>query len=251
MATTLRLAQATDRTRWVPVEDGGDDPTLSRAGWSLGGPMLDVSELLPDDRAELLALLTTASDDLTREERAELLAATEPIPFHGPSVLKFGYCEQRTYENVSLALLERHQPDLAMVFLIAVDPVSHTFWHYFEPEKFEGVPADDAARLGPIVPAMYEHDDRTLARLLELVAEDTVVIIVSDHGFDRVRGRVLAEDRGVRSRFENVQLGFVNGVGTCRHFGACLFLIATPEMVHGDAHGNNRAAMKCRQRGRA
>lgn len=121
---------------------------------------------------------------LTQTEREEMLAATEPIPFHGPSVLKFGFCEQRTYENAALHLLGKGQPDLSMVFLIAVDPISHTFWHYFEPDKFGGgVDARDSARLGPIVPAIYEHDDRTLARLIELVDEDTVVIVVSDHGF--------------------------------------------------------------------
>jgi hypothetical protein len=125
---------------------------------------------------------------LSPEEEQELLAASEPIPFHGPSVLKFGFCEQRTYENVALELLDRGQPELAMVFLIAVDPVSHTFWHYYEPERFppaaEGGPSpDDAARLGPLVPAMYEHDDRVLGRLLERVDEDTVVLVVSDHGF--------------------------------------------------------------------
>ncbi len=122
--------------------------------------------------------------ELTSTEREEMLAATEPIPYHGPSVLKFGYCEQRTYENVALALLEKGQPDLAMVFLIAVDPICHTFWHYFEPQKFGGgVSASDAARLGSIVPAIYAHDDRTLGRLLERVSDDTVVIVLSDHGF--------------------------------------------------------------------
>jgi hypothetical protein len=129
--------------------------------------------------AELEALVA-----LSEGERAELLAAREPIPFHGPSVLKFGYCEQRTYENVAFELLRRRQGDLALVFLIAVDPISHTYWHFFEPQAFGGgVDPEEAARLGPIVPAIYAHNDRTLGRMLELVDEDTVVLIVSDHGF--------------------------------------------------------------------
>jgi hypothetical protein len=122
--------------------------------------------------------------DLTPEERDEMLAAETPIPFHGPSVMKFGVCQQLTYEAVALELLGRGQPDLAMVFLIAVDPISHTFWHYYEPDKFDGgVDPALAARLGESVPAIYEHDDRALGRLLEAVDEDTVVLIVSDHGF--------------------------------------------------------------------
>jgi predicted AlkP superfamily phosphohydrolase/phosphomutase len=120
---------------------------------------------------------------LNDAERRELLEAAEPIPFHWPSVLKFGWCEQRTYERIALHLLSAGQPDLALVFLIATDPVSHTTWHYYEPGRFEGVDPDDAARLGRLLPRLYEHDDAFLARLLERVGDDTVVLVVSDHGF--------------------------------------------------------------------
>jgi hypothetical protein len=142
--------------------------------------------------------------EFTPSERAELLAAEAPIPYHGPSVFKFGFCEQRTYENVAFELLARGQPELAMVFLIAVDPISHTFWHYYEPERFPaaaegGADPADAARLGALVPAMYAHNDRVLAHLLELVDEDTVVMIVSDHGF-KASGRLPAETGSVDLR---------------------------------------------------
>ena len=119
----------------------------------------------------------------TPEEEAEILAARQPVLAHGPSVLKFAYCSQRSYEEIALDLLAREQPDLAGVFLIANDAVSHTFWHYYEPEAFEGVSAEDAERLGELVPALYRHNDRYLARLLDTVDEDTVVLVVSDHGF--------------------------------------------------------------------
>lgn len=122
--------------------------------------------------------------DWTESERKEMLGARHPIPFHGPSVLKFGYCEQRTYENVALRLLPKGQPDLSLVFLIATDPISHTFWHYFQPAAFRaGVDADAARRLGRVIPGMYEHNDRYLSALLSAVDPKTVVIIVSDHGF--------------------------------------------------------------------
>jgi len=128
---------------------------------------------------EILALA-----DFSAEEREAISSADHPLPFHGPSVLKFGWCEQRTYENIALHLLARSQPDLALLLLVAVDPVSHTFWHYYQPERFGGsVDPDQAARLGRIVPAVYEHDDATLGKLLELVDERTVVMVVSDHGF--------------------------------------------------------------------
>ena len=142
---------------------------------------------------------------MTADERRELLEATEPIPFHWPSVLKFGWCEQRSYERIALGLWDGRQPDLAMLLLIAVDPVSHTTWHFYEPAAFRGVDAAEARRLGGLLPRVYEHDDRMLARLLQLVDEDTVVLVISDHGFrasgelpgeiDRVDLRVFGVDR--------------------------------------------------------
>lgn len=166
-------------SRWMSWTGAGGDVFLTYPSALIE----DLAELRVDPMDppmdELDALV-----ELTPTEREEMIAATEPIPFHGPSVLKFGYCEQRTYENVALALLAKGQPDLSLVFLIAVDPICHTFWHYYEPEKFGGgVDPREAARLGPIVPAIYAHDDRALGRLLESVDDDTVVIVVSDHGF--------------------------------------------------------------------
>lgn len=122
--------------------------------------------------------------ELTDAEKSEMLAAKKPILAHGLGVFKFGYCAQRTYENVALHMLEKGQPDLNMVFLIAVDPICHTFWHYFRPEQFpKGDHLNNAARLAKLIPAVYEHNDRYLSKLFSKVSSDTVVIVVSDHGF--------------------------------------------------------------------
>lgn len=121
---------------------------------------------------------------LTNEEKEEMLAARKAIFRHWLSVFKFGYCAQRSYENIAMHMLEEGQPDLNLIFLIAVDPVCHTFWHYFKPEQFrEKVDPAMAKRLGKLVPAMYEHNDRYLSELLPRIDSDTVVIMVSDHGF--------------------------------------------------------------------
>ncbi|MHC4158433.1 MAG: alkaline phosphatase family protein [Planctomycetota bacterium] len=121
---------------------------------------------------------------LTELERSEILAAKKPIFAHGLSVSKFGYCAQRTYENIALDMLEQEQNDLNMIFLIAIDPICHTFWHYYRPEQFpRGVDLSKANRLGKFIPAIYEHNDIYLADLLSKIHSNTVVIVVSDHGF--------------------------------------------------------------------
>lgn len=122
--------------------------------------------------------------NLTAEEQAEMRLARRPVFGHGLSVVKFAYCSQRSMEKMALHLLAQGQPDLTGVFLVANDPVAHTFWHYYEPEAYKGVDAKTAARLGALVPHMYEHNDAFLAELLTHVDANTVVLVVSDHGFE-------------------------------------------------------------------
>ncbi len=122
--------------------------------------------------------------ELTAEERAEMLSAERPVFGHGMSVVKFAYCSQRSYEKIALHQLAKGQPDLTGVFLVATDPVQHTFWHYYEPQAYTGVDPGTAARLGTLVPNIYRHDDAYLSELLKVVDENTVVLVVSDHGFE-------------------------------------------------------------------
>jgi type I phosphodiesterase/nucleotide pyrophosphatase len=121
---------------------------------------------------------------LTPDEQAEMRLAERPVFGHGLSVVKFAYCSQRSQEKMALHLLAKGQPDLAGIFLVANDPVSHTFWHYYEPGAFRGVDPQAAARLGPLVPRLYEHNDAFLGELLKRVDENTAVLVVSDHGFE-------------------------------------------------------------------
>jgi hypothetical protein len=121
---------------------------------------------------------------LDEAEMAELMLFERPIPKHGLSVLKFAYCAQRSYEEMALAMLAgRGQPDLTGVFLIACDAICHTFWHFHRPEDFAGVDSRLAERRGAIVSNIYRHNDGYLARILAVVGDNTVVLVVSDHGF--------------------------------------------------------------------
>ena len=122
--------------------------------------------------------------DLSDEELAEFEAASRPIFAHGLSVLKFAYSEQRSYEEIALHMLSAPQPDLTGVFLVANDPVCHTFWHFYEPSKFRGVDPGKAERLGRIIPNLYEHNDRYLSKLMKRIDPETTVFVVSDHGFE-------------------------------------------------------------------
>jgi hypothetical protein len=120
---------------------------------------------------------------MTNAEKQEFLAFQRPLHNHAFSVLKYAFSAQRTYENIALHLLQKGQPELLGIFLIANDPICHTFWHHFQPDAY-GLPVTSKSRrLGAIIPAIYRHNDAVLGKLLQHVDPQTVVIVVSDHGF--------------------------------------------------------------------
>lgn len=87
----------------------------------------------------------------------------------------------RTYHDVALSLLEE-QADLTMVYYEGTDTVGHLFARYLPP-AMPGVSAADVARYGEALPRFYEHADRLLGELLAAADDDTLVLLVSDHGF--------------------------------------------------------------------
>lgn len=173
---------------------------FTRERWNewYGGNKRDHTAYPPELVQTLQPLIVEPSDPpmdeidalvaLSPEERAEFLAAKKPLFGHGLSVFKYAYCSQRSYEKMALQRLAKAQPDLTGVFLVANDPVSHCFWHFYEPEAYpQGVDAGQAARLGRLIPNFYRHNDAYLGELLKLVSPETVVLVVSDHGFEASR----------------------------------------------------------------
>lgn len=175
------------RSRWSEWSDGTKDQHVTFPAELADEMRPLVVDPMNPPMEEIRELI-----ELTAAEEAELLAAERPVRGHGPGVLKFAYTNQRTYEEIALALIERTQPDFSAVFLIANDAISHTYWHLHEPDAFEGVNRETAERLGPVVVNMYRHNDRYLGKLLDLVDDSTVVFVVSDHGF-RASGELPSE----------------------------------------------------------
>jgi predicted AlkP superfamily phosphohydrolase/phosphomutase len=172
------------RSRWSAWGDG----TRERATtWppELAEELADlVVDPLDPPLDELLSLAPFSDGEI-----AEMRAAERPVFGHGPSVLKFAWCSQRSYEEMVLEMVSRSQPDLLGLFLTAVDPTSHIYWHLFEPRAYKGVDRRQARRLRPLIPNVYVHNDRFLGDLLGSLDPDTVVMVTSDHGF-RASGKL-------------------------------------------------------------
>ncbi|MCP4361668.1 MAG: sulfatase-like hydrolase/transferase [Chloroflexi bacterium] len=78
-------------------------------------------------------------------------------------------------------LLQNKPWDLFAVVFGATDWVMHAFWKYHDPTHPYHDP-EAAKQYGNAIRSIYEHIDKALAELLELVDENTSVIIMSDHG---------------------------------------------------------------------
>ena len=203
----------------------------------LDGARTDAA-VFPDELAPILAPLALdplappmdeidALVELDTEERRDLLAIPRPVFGHALSVLKFAWCAQRSHEEMALELLDREpQPDLFGLFLVAADPISHTFWHWFRPGDYPSVDPATARRLGSIVPAVYRHNDRFVGELLTRLDPETVVFVVSDHGFvsSRVLPRPLPPAQMEELRRESESLGQVAVGQSGRHDPSGFFL---------------------------
>lgn len=79
--------------------------------------------------------------------------------------------------------------DFAAVYFRGNDIVSHFFWRYMEPDTWKERPSDEMIEtFAPVIDRYYEMADETIGRLLGLRDDDTIVILLSDHGFAGHRG---------------------------------------------------------------
>ena len=92
--------------------------------------------------------------------------------------------------DVFVSLLRSFKPDFVAFYDNGVDMVSHKYWEYFEPSKFDGVEEAGVRRYGRVIPAQYELVDRVFGQITGHFTDSTTVAVVSDHGFqavDRIR----------------------------------------------------------------
>ena len=100
----------------------------------------------------------------------------------------------RTYENVMKKLYQAYRPDLFGVYFEFTDSVCHLFMRFMRP-AMDGVSPEDESRYGGAIAATYAEADRILGDVLDMIDEETVLLIVSDHGFKSGDFRPLSDSR--------------------------------------------------------
>jgi len=78
-------------------------------------------------------------------------------------------------------LMKAYHPQFMIVVLQETDAVQHRFWKYMDPDhpQYE---AEGARRYGDAILKLYQSIDVNLHLLLDHVDDDTLVIVMSDHG---------------------------------------------------------------------
>src|SRR5262249_42599529 len=92
-------------------------------------------------------------------------------------------CEVETGRTQALQYLKRRYPsDFTMLVYTATDQVQHHFWHYMDP-KHDKYDAKGAERYRNAIRDVYIHIDKLVASVLKEQGDETMVILMSDHGF--------------------------------------------------------------------
>jgi predicted AlkP superfamily phosphohydrolase/phosphomutase len=87
----------------------------------------------------------------------------------------------QAFSRAANTLLEREHWDLFCVVYSNTDWVVHQFWEFYDPTFPTYSPAE-AERYGNAIAREYELADAALGELLDRVGDDTLVMVMSDHG---------------------------------------------------------------------
>ena len=103
---------------------------------------------------------------------------------------------QRTNEitdrmaEISLYVLQQEKWDFFMPVFMGLDRIQHFFWKYIDPTH----PRHKENTYGKLVKEFYVKVDRIIRDFLKLVDQDTVVMLVSDHGFCPIHTEVIVNN---------------------------------------------------------
>lgn len=100
-----------------------------------------------------------------------------PIPLQRYLDALLASVEQRF--KVAEYLMRREEWALFIVVFTATDQAQHAFWHFM---KADPITCPEGFRYRNAIRDVYQTIDTGLARLLDLVDNDTLVIVMSDHG---------------------------------------------------------------------
>ena len=180
-AEEIRGTMVTDRVAYQLFEYGGEatDPT---------------GKVYPESAWPAVEERLVAAEEIGWEEMSRFVDVTEEelerrwnaLPAERRQEDKVNHLRKiiattRSYHDIALHLLE-NQADLTLAYYEGTDTVGHRFARFLPP-AMPGVSEEEVAKFGSAMPEFYEWADELLGELLEAVDDDTLVLLISDHGF--------------------------------------------------------------------
>ncbi|MEM2980379.1 MAG: alkaline phosphatase family protein [Thermoproteota archaeon] len=92
--------------------------------------------------------------------------------------------------DVSLSLFQEEACDFFMVVFMGMDRIQHFFWRYVDKNH----PEYEENEYTKLVKDFYIKADKIIGRFLNLIEKDTVVMVVSDHGFCPIHKEVIVNN---------------------------------------------------------
>ncbi|MFL6137251.1 MAG: alkaline phosphatase family protein [Frankiaceae bacterium] len=132
--------------------------------------------------ATLLAELSTAGAPFA----SDLLTMYQGDPDYVDFAIKNVHSRGRSIEH----LLRNRPVDVVMAVFTEVDRVCHHYWHFADCYHGRHDAAPSKAEWTEAIRATYVALDQVLGELLDLVGDETTVLMASDHGFGPGRSNV-------------------------------------------------------------
>ena len=108
------------------------------------------------------------------------------------------YDKTRKHFAVAKNLITTKPWDFFMMVEMGVDRIHHAFWSYMDPNHRKytvGNPFEFAIR------DYYSYVDREVGELLALIPENTIIVVVSDHGAKKLEGAVCLNEWLIRQGY--------------------------------------------------
>ena len=199
-AYPLRGTVITDRVHSSDL--GGGEGTPAPPGLVFPAEMTAaLAALQVDSRslgvADLAPLATVTAAQVARADAEPAWQQREGTPHDPINNLRVILAATRSAHAMTLSLLRSSPPALTMVYYEGIDGVCHLFAHCRAP-ALSTCPPERVTQFGGTVDAFYEMQDRMLGELLAAAGPETVVAVVSDHGFQTGAGRLEGTTPGMK-----------------------------------------------------
>ena len=106
-----------------------------------------------------------------------------PLPAQNPVALMLKtILATENYQRIALDILDRKDCDFVSVYFEGIDMVGHRFQHLMSP-KMKIVSDEEYRKYNRAVNEFYIFQDELLHDLIMKASKDTVIMVISDHGF--------------------------------------------------------------------